>query len=333
MSQSYKVNPLFVDNSKVLSRYQTNQYRFAYYYDTSNVLYKQFQRKLYRLGYNCNINGDFSRANMRQAMLNYGKDKYKFFIDFHGITYYSLYSILFDIKIKEEKENLKYNDEPYGNDYDILFLRSDLKKDINKKKLVILNPMDDFGERIIQKLIPTLDYYETNYLVIKQYSEHESLRSRVERIKRIASRRNVNPIVFNIGNAYDYSVDTELPTLLRGVNIYYNRGLIMNDVRKTHSYVNFISKRLSGNLSKELEYVRIEENIKLPILRELNEIPCFQLEIGYTNNPIDRIILNDPDYEAFIVNSLCHAIQRAIEYKKSLRYVDFVENDPRLEKI
>jgi len=331
MSQSYKVNPLYVDNSKVLSRYQTNQFRFAYYYDTSNILYKQLQRKVYKLGYDCYINGDFSKANMRDPMRKYGQDKHKFFIDYDGITYYTLYALLFDMKAKIESETKIYNEEPEGTDYSIYFLRSDFDELTSNKSLVILNPLDEFGERIINKLIPTLDYYKNNYLVIKQSTDYESMRSRVERIKRLVSIRNVSPIVFNIGNAYDYSVDSTLPTLLRGVNIYYNRGLIANDPRKTHSYVQYIAKKLALNLTQEMEYVRMEESIKLPILKDLDTIPCFQLEVGYKNNPIDKIILNSPDYELLIMNTICHAIQRAVNFKKTIRYVDFIENDPRLK--
>lgn len=320
MSQVYKVNSLFVNNLDPIKRYQVNQYRYAYMYDTKNELYKQFQRKLYKLGYEVDINGNFARTNMYFAMCEYSSDNYKMNHDVNGICYYSLYDIMFSVKDKIVAETDLYNNETPGNDYSFLNLKSDFFPDVDKRFLVILNPLDEYGEKIIKSLMNVLNFYKTNYLDVKQYHLKESLKDRIQRIKDLCSRRKTNPIVLNIGNAYDYSVDPGVPTLLRGINIYYNRGMVLGDSRKTEIYVQYLAKKLNKYLASEFEYIRTEGNYHLPILKDLGDIASFQIEIGYTNNPIDRIILQNPTLNAKIANSLSHSIQRITSFKDTKRY-------------
>jgi len=325
MSQSYKVNPTFVSTSNILKRHQIQQFNFAYFFETKNELYKPLQKKLYKLGYECEINGNLSKENMRDALKDYGTDKYKMTVDYEGITFYTLYNLMFNISSKIKVETEIYNNEEKGNDYSILYLKGDYDKYINSKQLIILNALDSYGMEIIEKLCKALDYYNTNYLIIKQYDLPESMKDIVNRIKDVSSRKNVIPIVFNIGNAYDYSLDKNKSTLLRGVNVYYNQGLIYNDIRKTQTYIQYFTRKVAKNLSIDLEYVRIEENVQLPILKDLGSIPTFQIEIGYTNNPIDKVIIQNKTFKLLVINTLCHAIQRVTSYKDSLRYAEFTE--------
>lgn len=322
MAVYIKTTPYVVDNADVMKRHQLNQYKFAYLFDTENALYKNIQRRLYKLGYDCEIDGNFSKDKMLRTFQEYGTDKYKYNFDFNGITYYTLYNLLFNIKLKVERELEIFSKESSGNHYSIFKVKKDFYN-VNSKKLFVLNPLDDYGQDIINRLSITLDNYKTNYILLKQYSLNESLKDRLDRLIDYKSRSNNNVILINIGNAIDYSGNIDAPTLLRGVNIYYNKGTFLGDNRKTEVYARYIAKKIIKYCDKTMEYVRIEENNKLPTMSYIKDIPSITLELGYKNNPIDKIILNTPEMKNIFTNTLCHSIQRIDNFKDTRKYVQF----------
>ena len=336
MVNSFKIDNVYSDNIGKISRLHYNQFQIAYQFNTKNELYKQLQKKLYKLGYDVEINGDFSRYNMYSPMCEYSRDKYNTVYDVDGVSYYSLYNLLFDIESKIKCETEIFNlsgiaDDVESNNYSLYKNTGDFVDDVVfKNKIIILNPMDEFGETVIKYLIPMLNYYKTNYIEVKQYSLNESMRDRVGRIKDYIDRTpHIQPFILNIGNAIDY-VNPTIPTLLRGINLYHNQGAVFGDYRKIDIYSRYMSAKFNYYLKEYFEYVRLEKTNRLPLLKYFNDlgnIPTFQLEIGYINNPIDKIILKNNNIMSIITNSICHTIQRIISLKLTQRYTDLNMND------
>ena len=333
--QSFKVDNVYSDSIHKIKRLQLNQFNTAYYFDTKNDLYKQLQHKLYKLGYDLEINGDFSRYNMYTPLLEYGRDIYNRVVDTNGITFYSLYNLLFDIETKIVTERELYiNSTPdeFGNNYSFNKNTSDFDDTIKfKNKLIFLNPIDEFGELMIKRLIPMLNYYGTNYIDVKQYSLHENMLDRLNRIRDYINKRKIQSFVLNIGNAVDYSSKvTNSPTLLRGINVYHNQGAVFNDYRKIDIYAKYMAGKLDYYLRDYFEYIRIEKNNRIPLLKyfnDYNEIPTFQFEIGYKNNPLDKIILSNDKIKTIIANSLCHLIQRIVSMSITKGYTDLIVDE------
>lgn len=323
MSHSYKIKPTFSSNAGVLKRWQNNQYRVAYYFDTTNDLYKLFQRKLYKLGYDVEINGIFDRKTYFKVFQEYSANNTRINYDYDGICYHTLYNLLFNLQDKIEKETEFFNLERSEVNYNFIKHRSDFYSEINEKFLIFLNPMDEFGEFIINKLYFALNYYQINYLDVKQTNFKESMYDRLDRIRNYCNRRaGINPLIVNIGNAIDYSVPKDTTTLLRGINIYSNKGMVLGDTRKTFTFQKYLSKKLNTYFYDTFEYIRMEENTKLPILSTLSDLATFQIEFGYKNNPIDLVLLNNKKLIGLFINAMCFALQRVTSFSEAKRYIE-----------
>lgn len=319
----YKISKVLVDKKLNIKRFYKNQFNTAYKYDTYNENYKQLQNKLYRLGYDVKIDGDFSRLNMVDSVYQFNRDTYKTVFDWDGITYYSLYRLLYDMDKKIEIETNNYNIESYCN-YSFLTSSSDYNTDYkitfkNKNKIIFLNPLDEFGERIIKSMFKILNFYNTNYIDCKQTNFQESQKDRVNRILEYIDthKEHKNPIVINVGRSIDYNSNT---TLLRGINIYNNYGIIDGNYKKILTYSKYFTNILNRKLSYYFEYTMNEQNDLLPLLKNFNDIPSIQIELGYANNPIDKMLHNDNNVLKYLVHSLVFAVQRIVTHNVAQRY-------------
>jgi hypothetical protein len=324
----YKISDVLVDKKFLIKRFHKNQFITAYTYDTFNENYKQIQHRLYKLGYDLKVDGDFSRLNMVDALFAYNRDVYKIVYDYEGITYYTLYKLLFNLNKKVEIEESNYNIESYCN-YSFLTSRNDYEMDYNvrlnnRNKIFFLNPTDEFGIMIIQGLIKILNYYKTNYIDVKQTNFKESQNDRVNRILDYVDRnKGITPIVLNVGSSIDYNSKT---TLLRGINVFNNLGVINDNHKLITSYTKYVTRSLNFRLKNYFEYLLHEQNNVLPLLKNFNDIASIQIELGYSNNPIDSILQKDPNVIKYMINSLALSIHKMINYKDAKRYTELDDN-------